>query len=395
MDKLKHDKDCRHCQPGKRGPRSYRRAMYHHKSIHGIRRHDIEQFHSRMKLIRPVAIVVNIIFIALLIHFTGITPLVIVFAVIFMTREVFQVLFMLRLQRRILEPVGELKQGIEAVSEGNFDVVLETNVNNEFAMLFEAFNTMSSELGQMNQVKAEYEENRKNLIANITHDIKTPLASIQGYMETINEGAVTDPETLKRYNEIILNNVVYTNKLINDLFLFSKLDMDKIAFEFKEVHAKAFFRDMMEEMGFEVKELGYTWLYEDELHEDVILAVDGKRIYQSMRNIIGNAIKYGAKDDLKIIASVRLDHGHCIVNIIDNGPGIGPEHLAHIFKRFYRIDQARTKDTMSTGLGLAISKEFIEAHDGRIEIESREGLGTSIRIALPYQEGFDEKDTNH
>lgn len=355
---------------------------------HEFRKHQLElqRTHRRLRLFRPFAVFFTLLFIIVLLTTVGWNGWIIALSVVFIIREVFQILMVLRVQRRIIEPVTKLKEGIESVAEGNYDVTLETKVNNEFKGLLRSFNHMADQLQESSRLKEEYELNRKNLIANITHDIKTPLTSIQGYMETINEGVITDPDTLKRYNETILNNVVYTNKLIDDLFLFSKLDLDKVAFEFTEVEAQPFFFDMMEEMAFEVGELGFKWSYKDKLPQNLKIVIDGKRIHQSIRNVIGNAIKYGAKEELAISVDSRVEEGWCVIDISDNGPGIEKEELEYIFQRFYRIDQARTKDSMSTGLGLAITKEFIEAHDGDISIRSKVGSGTTVTIKLPVEE---------
>lgn len=355
---------------------------------HEFRKHQLElqRTHRRLRLFRPFAVFFTLLFIIVLLTTVGWNGWVIALSVVFIIREVFQILMVLRVQRRIIEPVTKLKEGIESVAEGNYDVTLETKVNNEFKGLLRSFNHMANQLQESSRLKEEYELNRKNLIANITHDIKTPLTSIQGYMEAINEGVITDSDTLKRYNETILNNVVYTNKLIDDLFLFSKLDLDKVAFEFTQVEAQPFFFDMMEEMAFEVGELGFKWSYKDKLPQNLKIKIDGRRIHQSIRNVIGNAIKYGAKEELALSVDSQVEEDWCVIDISDNGPGIEEEELEYIFQRFYRIDKARTKDTMSTGLGLAITKEFIEAHDGEISIRSKVGSGTTVTIKLPVEE---------
>ncbi len=353
----------------------------HRYGLH--RKKEFEIAHRRLKQYRPFAIIFTLIFIIFLFQWLGVGAITILFGVMLIIREVVQMYFVRSLQKRIFEPIYVLKHGIEEVAKGNYDVTVETSVNNELKGLLISFEEMVNNLQENEKLKREYEENRKNLIANISHDLKTPMTSIQGYMEAIDEGLVKDEDTLKRYNQIILNNVNYTTKLIDDLFLFSKLDLDKIDLNASEVNAGGFLRDIMDELKLEVEDQGFVFNYMDNLEQDTQLHIDGKRIYQSIRNIVGNALKYGQKDDLQIECRSYSEDGFCYIEIEDNGPGIPEDQLDKIFERFYRIDESRTKDTISTGLGLAIAKELIEVHHGKVEIQSKLNEGTTIIIKIP------------
>jgi len=242
---------------------------------------------------------------------------------------------------------------------------------------------MANKLQESEKIKAEYEENRKKLIANISHDLKTPITSIQGYIEAITEGNSMPPEDLSRYLKIIYNNTVYINRLIDDLFLFSKLDMQKLEFQFVNVNVRSFVNDMMEEFKLEFEEKNIRFDYYDRLSEDYSFNVDGKRLNQVFRNIIGNAEKYGLEQNVFIRTELYKFNDFVCIDIKDNGPGIPEDKLIHIFDRFYRIDTERTKDFMSTGLGLAIAKELVEAHRGRITVSSVENEGTCFTVMLP------------
>lgn len=232
-------------------------------------------------------------------------------------------------------------------------------------------------------MQQEYEENRKELIANISHDLKTPITSINGYIEALVDGVVTSPDKVNNYLRVIYNNTTYINNLIDDLFLFSKLDMQKLDFNFEKIKIRPFMADLMEEFNFVLKENDIGFKFQDNLLEELDVNIDRKRIYQVIRNIIGNAMKYGSQQEPVI--EVQLGNNDLYVNIEvkDNGPGIPQDKLPHIFNRFYRIDAERTKDFMSTGLGLAIAKEMVEAHEGRINVNSIVGEGSSFVIQLP------------
>ncbi|MNP04917.1 Sensor histidine kinase YycG [compost metagenome] len=185
------------------------------------------------------------------------------------------------------------------------------------------------------------------------------------------------------------------NKLIDDLFLFSKLDMQKLEFNFELINIKNFMGDLMEEFQFELEDKNINFNYESKIKEALIVKIDRKRIHQVFRNIIGNAVKYAPTDGSKntsnketnIDVELYVNNGFINIDIKDNGEGIPEDKLPYIFDRFYRIDYARTKDLMSTGLGLAISKELVDAHGGSIKAESKINEGTCFTITLPIEEG--------
>jgi signal transduction histidine kinase len=241
---------------------------------------------------------------------------------------------------------------------------------------------MSLKLKESEELKKKYEINRKTLIANISHDLKTPITSIMGYVEGIQEGVANSPEKLNKYIDIIYHNASYTNKLINDLFLFSKLDIQQVDFDFVETSIKDYMNDLMTEMKIELGENGYNLNYDDEVLKDKMLFIDRKRIRQVIINIINNAIKYNDKDKIKILCILSEEDKGVKISIKDNGTGIDNENIDSIFDRFYRVDQARNKDIGGTGLGLAISKELVKAHNGEIWAESEVGNGTIIHFTI-------------
>jgi len=206
---------------------------------------------------------------------------------------------------------------------------------------------------------------------------------VQGYIEAIQDGVVISPEKVNMYLKTIYQNTVYMDKLIDDLFLFSKLDLQKLDFQFESVLIGAFMHDLMEEFQFELEEKQLKFDYINMMESDCLISIDRKRIHQAFRNVIGNAVKYGANQDLAVKIELDLLDEFIVINIEDNGPGISEEKLPHIFNRFYRIDNERTKDLMSTGLGLAIAKELVQAHGGSISVSSIEKEGTCFTIRLP------------
>lgn len=361
--------------------RKHREFHARHEKIH--RRHsELYRYNKYVMFLRPVIMLINLGILYLLFRLFGLKAISLFFAAFIASIAIMQFIFFRRIEKRILAPVDSLIHGVQEIAQGNYTVKVEGDVPNDIGTLIHSFNEMARKLQENEKLKAEYEENRKALIANISHDLKTPMTSIQGYLEALLEGVVR-PEKVEGYLKTIYHNTIYTNKLIDDLFLFTKLDMQKLDFQFVHVPLRAFMHDLFQEFRFELEERQCQFAYTDCLENDCFVYLDGKRIQQAIWNIIGNAVKYGPKKDLAITVRLYRQEDITCIDISDNGSGIRQDELPHIFDRFYRIDHERTKDFMSTGLGLAIAKELIEAHGGSIAVSSIEGEGTCFTIILP------------
>lgn len=352
------------------------REFFEHKT-------EFHRYHRQIKYTRPFILVFNFLIWYLLFRYAGIKVISISLALLFGIGAFSQFFFLHKIENRILRPINKLKNGVEEITRGNYDVEVENNVPNEIGLLIDSFNEMAQKLQESERMKAEYEANRKALIANISHDLKTPITSIQGYIEAIMDENAVNPENINKYLKIIYSNSAYINRLIDDLFLFSKLDMQKLEFQFIKVEVRPFLHDLMEEFKLELEENEISFQFIDMMKNDCSFNIDRKRLYQVFRNIIGNAVKYGPEQNLSIKTELYLQDEFVCIDIRDNGPGISEDKLSHIFDRFYRIDKERTKDLMSTGLGLAIAKELVEAHGGKIIVSSKENEGTCFTIMLP------------
>ncbi|MDW8801803.1 HAMP domain-containing sensor histidine kinase [Clostridium sp. A1-XYC3] len=364
----------------------------HHKNhehlhqTHKIRRKHRNEFklcHRYLIWLRPMAFFINIFIIYLIFKVVGIKSITIFFAAIFTAKEIAHLYIYWRLEKRIIKPIESLKTGVGQIAKGNYQIRIKKEVYNEIGILIDEFNEMVEKLEQGEKLKKEYEENRKTLIANISHDLKTPITSINGYVEAILDGVADSPDTINRYLKTIHSNIDYINRLIDDLFLFSKLDMQKVDFKFERVKIKPFMQDIVEEFTFVLGEKNINFSFIDRIEKELEVNIDGKRIYQTIRNIIGNAVKYGHEENLAISIELEDEADLVRINISDNGPGIAEDKLPFVFDRFYRIDTERTKDLMSTGLGLAIAKEMVEAHGGRISVWSSLSKGSTFRVELP------------
>jgi signal transduction histidine kinase len=350
---------------------------------HRMYHREFHRMHRSLHFFRPFALLFNLLILFLLFKLEGIKAIVIFIAALLVAKEIVQVLFLLHLEKRIFRPIEALKKGVEEIARGNYGIKVECEMRNEIGILVASFNEMAHKLEESEKIKSEYEENRKALIANISHDLKTPITSIQGYIEAILDGEGIALEIKNKYLQIIHYNIIYVNKLIDDLFLFSKLDLQKLNFQFEKVQVRAFMSDLTEELGLELEERQVQFFYTDKMEQDLPILLDRKRMHQALRNIVGNALKYGPEKGLIIKAELSKQGDLVCIKLIDNGPGIPADKLPHIFDRFYRVDKERTKDLMSTGLGLAIARELLQAHGGSIAAFSEEGKGTCFTITLP------------
>ncbi len=351
-----------------------------HERLHGHHREFI-RYHRWFRYARPVVLLFNLTILYLLFRWAGIKAAGICFAVLIVIKEIVQFVFLLQLEKRIITPIEELRQGVDAIARGNYDVRVQCRYPNDLGLLIESFNEMAVRLQEGERIKTEYENNRKSLIANISHDLKTPITSIKGYIEALLDGSIDSSIQREKYLKIIHYNIDYLNRLIDDLFLFSKLDMQKLDFHFERVSIRKYFGDLIEEFRLELMERQIVMEYEDGLTGEMYAALDGKRFYQAVNNLVRNAVQHGPEQGLVIRMRLYKQEAWIAVDIADNGDGIAQEKLPHIFERFFRIDTERAKD--GTGLGLAIAKELLQAHGGEITVKSSRTEGTCFTIFLP------------
>lgn len=311
---------------------------------------------------------------------------------------VLQAFFFRNLTSKLINPLMELKEGFESITRGDYsrrlspESIKGMSNSDDMKSLMNSFNDMAVQLESVDRLKKEYEENRKLLIASISHDLKTPMTTIKGYLEVMSEGIVHDPEILKKYISVMENNTDYMNRLIDDLFLYSKLDIDQVNFDYQTFEAKSFFEDMMEEFKIMFTDQNMMFEYRNDIPDDSIFLADNGLLYRAIRNVMDNAVKYAVSDDsvhVKVKLSADTDHAeaakYLTIRIQDYGPGIPEEKLSFIFERFYRVDAERTKHLASTGLGLAITKELILAHGGRIVAGNHKDGGAIFVIHLPLK----------
>lgn len=297
----------------------------------------------------------------------------------------------------ITKSLGKLRHAANEMKSGNLDYKIEKHLNDEIGDLSLAFEEMRLKLKHSLEVQRKYEENRKTLISNISHDLKTPLMSIKGHIEGIKDGIAHSPEKMDKYINTIHEKSKDMELLINELFLFSRLDLEKEEFNFQTVDIIEFLRFSIEDLSFDLEKIGGKITLNNE-EESLYIKADLQKLKRVILNIVGNSIKYRRKEPLTIDIDVKKLENEVVVGIKDNGKGISQENLSLIFDRFYRADKSRNTSIVGSGLGLAISKQIIEKHGGKIWAKSKENQGTSVFFSLKeWKEGeiIHEEDINY
>ena len=289
--------------------------------------------------------------------------------------------------RSIATPLVKLKKATQNIKEGNLDFVLDVEGDDEFSELCRDFEEMRKRLKESAEEKVLLDKENKELISNISHDLKTPITAVKGYVEGIMDGVADTPEKMDRYVKTIYNKTNEMDHLINELTFYSKIDTNRIPYTFSKLNVEDYFGDCAEEVGLELETRGIELVYANYVESGILVIADGEQIRRVIHNIISNAIKY--MDKPKGIIQIRVkDVGDFIqVEIEDNGKGIAAKDIAYIFDRFYRTDVSRNSSKGGSGIGLSIVKKILEDHGGKVWATSRLGIGTIMYFVLrKYQE---------
>ncbi|HEY8804731.1 MAG TPA: HAMP domain-containing sensor histidine kinase, partial [Clostridium sp.] len=280
--------------------------------------------------------------------------------------------------KKIVKPLIALKNASTKIKEGYLDFEVKANTNDEIGELCKEFEGMRCRLKESVEVQLQYENNKRELISNISHDLKTPVTAIKGYVEGIKDGVADTPEKMNKYINTIYKKASDIDKLIDELFLFSKLDLNKLPFSFERVDIKSYLSDSIEELKFDLEKSNVEIHLIDEIEDQISIFADREKLRRVIINIVQNSVKYMDKESGEILITLKNLGDFVQFEFKDNGRGISQDALPFIFDRFYRADPSRNSRTGGSGLGLAIAKRIIVGHGGEIWTESTVGLGTSI-----------------
>ncbi len=290
-----------------------------------------------------------------------------------------------------ISPIAKLSAATKKIMDDDFDFTIIPESNDEIGELCKNFEEMRSKLEQYAKERLEAENTNRELISNISHDLKTPLTTVRGYCEGIMDGVADTPEKIEHYVMTIYNKTNEMTNLVNELALYSKLDTNRIPYNFQKINVASYFDDCVTDLYMELENENITVSYEDYAADDIVIIADPEQLKRVINNIVSNTVKYLDKPKGNINIRIR-DVGDFIqVEIEDNGSGIAAKDLPYIFDRFYRSDASRNSSKGGSGIGLSIVKKIIEDHGGKIWATSREGNGTVMYFVLrKYQENREE-----
>ncbi|TDQ41051.1 sensor histidine kinase [Aureibacillus halotolerans] len=284
--------------------------------------------------------------------------------------------------KSIINPIKKLMNATKKISEGDLDFSVASDKKDELGELSNTFEKMRLDLKEAQADQLRYEKSRKELIASISHDLKTPLTSIKGYVKGIQDGVANTPEKVERYIRTIDHKANDMDVLLDEFFLYSKLDLERIPFKFEDMDLYSFFNDFIDELRFDIQmDQGSANLFANE-EESYIVKADREQIKRVVTNIVQNSFKYMDKESQHLQVRLKSDLDQVFVKIKDNGSGISKEDLPFIFTSFYRTDSSRNSETGGSGLGLSIAKKIVNGHGGTIWAHSQLGEGTSINFTL-------------
>jgi len=284
--------------------------------------------------------------------------------------------------KRILVPLDKMRIATKKIADGNFDYELDEKDFVEIPFLYNDFEKMRIKLKENEEEKILSENAARELVSNISHDLKTPLTAIRGYVEGILDGVASSPQKVRDYLTTIYNKTNYMTKLIDELLYYSRVSGNEFSYNFEKTNVKEFFDDYVKDLYLELDTIKINFSYSANVDADTMIDIDREQIKRALNNIVANAVKYMDKEDPEIHFRVKENMDAINIRISDNGRGIDEKDLPHIFERFYRSDASRNTKLGGSGIGLSIVKKVIENHEGSVVAISKSGVGTDIDIVL-------------
>lgn len=295
------------------------------------------------------------------------------------------------LNKDIYKPLKELSIAMQRISTGDFDYHMANRRDDEIGILFDNYEQMRLQLKENEEEKAQNEKKSKELVSNISHDLKTPITSIKGYVEGIMDGVADTPEKMDKYIKTIYNKANDMDRLINELTTYSGIDSNKIPYHFHILNVSDYFSDCVEEVGLDLESKNMHLNFTNLVSADTCVVADPEQLKKVINNIISNSVKYMGHDNGVIDIRILDEVESVKIEIEDNGKGIESKDIGNIFERFYRTDSSRNSLQGGSGIGLSIVKKIIEDHGGYVWATSRQGEGTCMHFVLrKYTERADE-----
>lgn len=285
-------------------------------------------------------------------------------------------------RKGIFTPINQLNTAMQNIAEGNLEYMLTTEEKGEIGELYRNYEDMRLRLKESLDEKFEHEKKNRELISNISHDLKTPITAVKGYVEGIMDGVADTPEKMDKYIKTIYNKANDMDRLINELTTYSGIDNNRIPYNFHRINVAEYFGDCVEEVGLDLESKNIQLNYEDLVEPSTQIIADPEQLKRVINNIIGNSVKYLDKEQGIIDIRILDEVDSIRVEIEDNGKGIAAKDLPNIFERFYRTDASRNSSQGGSGIGLSIVKKIVEDHGGYIWATSKENEGTCMHFVI-------------
>jgi signal transduction histidine kinase len=285
------------------------------------------------------------------------------------------------LSSALTDRIHLVNRAAQAVSRGDLDVRIDSKGRDEVSQLARAFNDMTAQLQAAQLQQRRLDEMRKNLIAWVSHDLQTPLASMQVIIEALADRVVTDPLTERRYLSTLQKNIRDLSELIDDLFQMTQLDAGGLPLDLNHASMLDLLSDTLESFQAQASQQGIA-LSASIAPQVGMVTMDTARIGRVLNNLISNALRH-TKSGGQVQLIAERQAGLVSIKVMDSGEGIAPEDLPFVFDQFYRGEKSRSRQTGGAGLGLAIARGIIQAHGGEISVESQLGSGSTFCFTLP------------
>lgn len=303
------------------------------------------------------------------------TIIIILLLIVFIIFKIYKLI-----NKDILEPINKMHKSASEILKGNYLEKVKYDYYGEVGKFSHDFERMRESLIISREREKKLKIAEKELLACISHDLKTPIANISGYCEGIIDGVVKEERDIKRYAGIILKKAKVLTKLLDDILELSKAEINQMSINKKEVYSKEFFEELLEEISMDVISSGRKFVVENEPY-NLLINIDKDKITQAINNIISNSIKYTSSDGIISIRFEKITDG-LEIRIKDNGVGISADDVNLVFNKFYRSEKHRNQNIPGSGLGLSIAKYITEMHNGSIEMISGNGRGTTVIVKI-------------
>jgi len=277
---------------------------------------------------------------------------------------IYKTIHRLKTKRKLGDALRETSLGHNPIDEVNQEVL-------EWAQ------SQRTEIEELRKL----ESFRKEFLGNVSHELKTPIFNIQGYIHTLLDGAIDDPEVNIRFLKKAAKSLDRLSDLVEDLISISQLETGQLKMEIERFDIHALVADVFEGQEMRAKEKNITLAFKEGCDKPFWVYADKYRIRQVIVNLVVNSIKYGRQDGKTLVSFYDMDE-NILTEVADNGEGIDEVHLPRLFERFYRVDKHRSREEGGSGLGLAIVKHIIEAHNQTINVRSKVGAGTTFGFTL-------------